>query len=222
MQGEILYNVPIFPLNTVLFPGMPLPLQIFEERYLQMLDDMGRRDNRFCVAHILEGDEVGGPAATSEIACLGEIVETRPMPGERFLIIVVGVERVRIISTDHTSKPYITGTLEMIPDDAPDPDTRLVEKARGLFKQYLACLVKLSGQEGQKIPLPEEPDLLSYMLGTALQVESVVRQGLLELPGSEARLRAEVQIMQMELPVLRSLLSGSGTPGVGYGKFSAN
>lgn len=222
MQGEILYNVPIFPLHTVLFPGMPLPLQIFEDRYLQMIEDLGHRDNRFCVAHIVEGQEVGGSAEPARVGCLGEIVDLKPLPGGRFFIIVVGVERVRILSTDGLSKPYLTGSLELLPDDDAGPDIRLVEKARGLFEQYLACLVKLSGDEGRKIPVPSEPDLLSYMLGTALQVETVVRQGLLEMPGCAERLKAEVEIMQLELPVLRSLLSGSSTPAAGYGKFSAN
>src|SRR5436190_11848082 len=62
MPGEILYNVPVFPLNTVLFPGMPIHLHVFEERYRVMVQDIQHGDKRFCVALISEGQEVGGQA----------------------------------------------------------------------------------------------------------------------------------------------------------------
>ena len=95
MVDEILYNVPIFPLNTVLFPGVPLPLQIFESRYLAMLDDLRHGNQRFCVAHILEGEEVGGPAQPASVACLAEIVQLEPMQGERYFLVAVGIEKVK-------------------------------------------------------------------------------------------------------------------------------
>src|SRR5690349_3602166 len=113
MPGEILYNVPIFPLNTVLFPGLPLPLQIFEPRYLEMLDDLRKGDNRFCVSHIVEGEEVGGPADPASIGCLAEIVQFEPQPGQRYYVLAVGLERVRILSLDRISKPYLMGSMEV-------------------------------------------------------------------------------------------------------------
>src|SRR4051812_47847760 len=115
MPGEMLYNVPIFPLHAVLFPGIPLPLQVFEERYLAMIEDLRSGDNRFCVAHIVDGVEVGGSAKTSSIGCLAEIVELKPVAEGRFYMVAVGVERVRITSTDYTSKSYLTGALELLP-----------------------------------------------------------------------------------------------------------
>src|SRR6266567_3382730 len=110
MSGEILYNVPIFPLSTVLFPSMPLPLHVFEERYRTMVEDLRRGDNRFCVALIREGPEVGGYAEPHEVACLAELVHVQALQDGRFFIVAVGIERVKILSTDRAAKPYLTGS----------------------------------------------------------------------------------------------------------------
>jgi uncharacterized protein len=222
MPGEILYSVPIFPLNTVLFPGLPLPLQIFEPRYLTMLDDLRRGDNRFCVSHIVEGEEVGETAEPASVGCLAEIVQLEPMPGDRFYILAVGVERVRILSLDRISKPYLMGSMEVLPDEEAAPDDKTVERARTLFTEYIDCMMKLSGQEDSRMPIPAEADMLSYLVAAALQLEPPARQELLEQPSSEQRLHAEIEIMQSELPILRSMLSTNETPSAGYGQFSAN
>ncbi len=222
MSGEILYNVPVFPLNTVLFPGVPLPLQIFEPRYLAMVNDLKRRDNRFCVSHIVSGEEVGGPAVPAPVGCLAEIVQLEPMPGERYFLVAVGVERVKILSLDDVSKPYLVGSLEVLAEDEDSVDAQTVSRARKLFSQYMDCILKLSGREDAKIPLPAEPDLLSYLLAAVLQVDAEVRQRLLEAPDNAERLKAEISVLEGELPVLRSMLAGVESPGAGYGQFSAN
>src|SRR5438132_10391791 len=101
MPGEILYKVPVFPLNTVLFPSMPLPLHIFEERYRAMVQDIKHGDKRFCVALIKEGEEVGSDAAPCQVACLAEVVHLQALADGRYFLLAVGVERVRILSTGH-------------------------------------------------------------------------------------------------------------------------
>jgi len=222
MSGEILYNVPIFPLNTVLFPSMPLPLHIFEERYRTMVEDLRRGDNRFCVALIREGPEVGGYAEPYEVACLAELVHVQALQDGRYFIVAVGIERVKILSTDRAAKPYLTGSLETWPDDTEDLDAELVDRASKLFLQYVHYMLKLSGQTEEKIPMPTEPDLLSYLMATSLQVEAEVRQSLLEMPNSEQRIQAELDMLQNELPLLRAFMSTPQPPRVGFGQFSAN
>lgn len=222
MQGEIIYDVPIFPLNSVLFPSLPLPLHIFEERYRTMVQDLRRKDNRFCVALIEEGPEVGDFAVPSQVACLAEIVHLQPLPDGRYFLVAVGVERARIISTDRASHPYLTGALELWPDEGPVVDPGLVSKASRLFDQYVEYIMKLAGEGEERVPTPDEPDLLSYVLATALQTDTAVRQKLLEIPGTEQRLITEVQMLQTELPLLRSLMSNPQPPGIADGKFSAN
>jgi uncharacterized protein len=222
MPGEILYNVPVFPLNTVLFPSMPLPLHIFEERYRSMVQDIRRGDKRFCVALISQGEEVGGDAEPCQVACLAEVVHLQALDDGRYFLLAVGVERVRILSTGHNGKPYLTGNLEVWPDEAAQIESDLVEDASQLFSQYVDYITKLSGQDAEKIPIPAEPELLSYVLAAGLEMESAARQRLLEMPGGRQRLESEVRMLRKELPMLRALAGSPQPPGVGYGQFSAN
>jgi Lon protease-like protein len=206
----------------VLFPSMPLPLHIFEERYRAMVQDIKHGDKRFCVALIKEGQEVGGEAVPCEVACLAEAVHLQSLADGRFFIMAVGVERVRILSTDRDAKPYLTGNLELWPDEGEKAEPDLLQRAEQLFSQYAHCIMKLSGQEAEKVPMPAEPELLSYVLATGLQMEALARQQLLELPGCKQRLSAEIEILQAELPMLRALASSPQPRGVGFGQFSAN
>jgi uncharacterized protein len=222
MPGEILYNVPVFPLSTVLFPGMPLPLHIFEDRYRAMVQDIRRGDKRFCVALISEGEEVGGDAEPCEVACLAEVVDLQSLDDGRYFLIAVGVERVRILSAGHNGKPYLTANVEMWPDEVAQVEPALMEDASHLFLQYIDYITKLSGQDPEKVPIPAEPELLSYVLAAGLEMESSARQRLLEMPGGRQRLETEVKMLRKELPMLRALAGSPQPRGVGYGQFSAN
>ena len=222
MHAEIIYGVPVFPLNTVLFPSMPLPLHIFEERYRSMLRDVRRSDSRFCVSLIREGEEVGGDAEPYDVACLAEIVEQQTLPDGRSVLIAVGVERVKILTLDRSSQPYLTGSMELWPDESKETQSGILARARKLFVEYVEYILKLTGKEGETIPVPDEPDLLSYILATTLQLEPVERQRLLEIPGTEARLRAELEVLTDQVPLLRVMASTPRPPNAGYGQFSAN
>jgi hypothetical protein len=222
MANEILYNVPVFPLNTVLFPSMPLPLHIFEPRYRDMVLDLRRGDSRFCVALIREGLEVGGPADPHDIACLAEAVHVQTLPDGRYFLVAVGVERVKILSTDAGLKPYLVGSLETWPDDCPAVHAALMEKTSQLFEEYADLIMKLAGQVERRVPVPTEPDLLSYIVASALQIEPRVRQRLLEIPGSDERLRTEAEMLETEVLLLRAFVNSPDPPSAGYGQFSAN
>lgn len=214
-------SIPIFPLNTVLFPHMPLALHIFEPRYKQMVGDMGRGD-RLCVSLIKDGVEVGGPAEPFDVACLARVLHLRELPGGEYHMVAVGVERVRITSVDAVSKPYLTGSVSLWPDVPGIIETDLAGKAAGMFVEYVDCLIELSGEKRPALTLPEEPENLSFVLATAMQITPQRRQQLLEKPGATERLRAEVEILKTEVPLLRALLQSPRPPEVGKGKFSAN
>jgi len=223
MPGETtVYNVPIFPLNAVLFPKMPLALRIFEERYKAMVRDLPQSDNRFCVALIREDTEVGGPAEPYEVACLAEAQSLRPLPQGMFFLEAVGVERVRITRLDRTSKPYLLGLLETWPDGTTLADKALVERVSRLFEEYTGCLMTLAGQKAGTIPPPSDPEMLSYLLATVLDINPPERQRLLQLPDSMSRLQAEQEILRTELPMLQAIANSPRPPDLGGGKFSAN
>ena len=223
MQGPpATLTVPLFPLSTALFPRMPLPLHIFEERYKELIKDLGLWDNRFCVALIREGTEVGEHADPYLVGCLAEIVNLRPLADGKYNLVALGVERVRILSIDSASRPYMVGEVELWPDEGSQADAPLVARASRLFMEYASYLMDLSGDRLGEFTLPAEPDTLSYVLATALQIASPERQRLLELPDCAQRLRAEVGIMQSEVPVLHALVKSPRPPVIGDGKFSAN
>lgn len=218
----MIHHMPIFPLNTVIFPRMPVALHIFEERYRAMVRDMEEGDHRFCVALIQEGVEIGGGAVPHEVACLVEIIHLEPLPDGRYNLLALGAERVKITHLDRLSKPYMVGSVEEWPEQQGAVEADLIGKASRLFNEYANYLMTLSGEKLDNFTLPEEAATLSYILATALQVGLDDRQRLLETPGAAARIRAEVAMMQSELPLLRALATGPRPPESNFGPFSQN
>ena len=129
---------------------------------------------------------------------------------------------MRIISTNRTARPYLTGTVECWPDEGVSAELDSMRRAASLFSQYVAYMLKLTGQEEERVPIPTDADLLSYTIASSMQVAASVRQELLETPGSGARLQREIEMLQNELPLLRSLTENPEPPRVGFGQFSAN
>ena len=105
--------IPIFPLQTVLFPGMLLPLHIFEERYRQMVRDCMDGDDTFGVTLIRSGSEVGAPAVPHEIGTLARIVRLDPLEDGRFFLVALGEERFRIREL-RTERPYLQASVEPV------------------------------------------------------------------------------------------------------------
>lgn len=218
----MIQHVPIFPLNSVIFPRMPIALHIFEERYRAPSPDMEKGNHRFCVALIQEGFEVGGGAVPHEVACMVDIIHLEHLPDGRYNLLALGAERVKITHLDRVSKPYIVGSVEEWLEEESSVEASLVAKATRLFKEYANHLMTLSGERLDNFTLPEEAVTLSYILAIALQVGLNERQRLLETPGTAARIKAEVEMMQSEIPLLRALATGPRPPDSNYGPFSQN
>jgi Lon protease-like protein len=213
--------MPVFPLNSVVFPRMPLPLHIFEERYRQMVRDLQDADGRFCVALIKEGVEVGGEATPHNVGCVVEVAHTRQLPDGRYYLVTLGVERVRIVSLDRSSKPYLLGSVEAWPEEQTPVAVPLLETASRLFTEYARHRMALSGETLDDFTLPQEADVLSYVLAMAIEVDAEERQRLLETPDIAARIRAEVDLLQSELPIIRAIAAASH-PSANQGPFSQN
>src|SRR5690606_11558427 len=117
-----MYEIPLFPLNVVLFPGMPLPLHIFEERYKTMIADCIRENRPFGVVLIEEGSAEQGPLAKPvAIGCTAEIAQVQPLDEGRMFIMTVGRERFRIVRLEY-GKPYLVGLVEAAPLDTADEE----------------------------------------------------------------------------------------------------
>ena len=195
--------LPLFPLNTVLFPGAALPLQIFEERYKEMLQDCLAADSRFGAVLIKEGVEVGGPAVPHTTGTLAEIVQVSDEQRGRFLISCVGRQRFHIKSISD-ELPYLSGSVELLAEEADQGVTpELTAAVREAVAAYLALVSGLGGGWVRDVPVPTEPVSLSYLAAAALQVDTARKQALLEEPTASSRLRSALSLLNGSTEELR-------------------
>jgi Lon protease-like protein len=199
----------LFPLNSVLFPGAVLNLHIFEPRYKQMINECLEAGEGFGVALIAEGAEAGDPnVLPHDIGSIAEIVDVQPLPFGRYFISTVGRNRFRIREVI-SREPYLIADVDELeePEQFADREiNELLPAVLARFEEYLAMLVEFSGQEST-VDLPDHDPLgTSYLIGDMLQVAERVKQRLLELADTKARLRAEYDFLERLLPQLRKLL----------------
>ncbi|MEJ2871659.1 LON peptidase substrate-binding domain-containing protein [Actinomycetospora sp. OC33-EN08] len=135
--------MPLFPLGTVLLPGAPLPLHIFEPRYRQMTIDLvtgAVPGKQFGVVAVREGwGPDDGVAGLHEIGCTAALREVRRLPDGRFDMLTTGDRRFRLLEIDATSSPYLTATVEWVPDlqgDDPAELEPLERAARAAHRRY--------------------------------------------------------------------------------------
>ena len=198
--------LPLFPLNTVLFPGAALPLQIFEERYKQMLQDCVAADSRFGAVLIKEGVEVGGPAVPHATGTVAEIVQVSDGQRGRFLISCVGRQRFHIRSISD-ELPYLSGSVELLAEEADQGVTpELTAAVREALAAYLALVSGLGGGWVRDVPVPTEPVSLSYLAAAALQVDTARKQALLEEPTASSRLRSTLSLLHQSTEELRRMV----------------
>ena len=147
-------EVPLFPLNTVVFPGVVTPLHIFEERYRALVRELvGIEkvfDRVFGVIAIREGYEVGDHGAQSvhRVGTLVQLSEAEAYDDGRFDIEVIGRQRLRVLEHD-SSGPFLRGEVELL-GDVEEPEAE-VEAARTLavFESYREQLSELRGARGR-------------------------------------------------------------------------
>lgn len=211
-------ELPLFPLgHTVLFPGVVLPLHIFEERYRELVRNLVTQQDpgprRFGVVAIRQGWEVGAEAAEAlhAVGCAAEVRRVSRYPDGRFDIVTVGSDRFRLLDVDRTSRPYLMGSVEWLPGDPPpDAEAAVLARAVGiLFGEYAAAAAGLRSAEAGSaaaVPeLPEEPGELSHLVASSAVLTLEDRQALLEAPTTPARLRAELRLLKRETTMVRRL-----------------
>lgn len=215
------YELPLFPLNTVLFPGMPLTLHIFEERYKQMIDECLDRREPFGVVLIRKGVEALGPVAQPyPIGCTAEIVQVQEVGDGRLNILAIGRERFRILSVQH-DQPYLTGQVETFPLDETAPETGQASwQLRPWVIEYLSLLSEVGEMDFDPGQLPEEPESLAFLAATLLQIPNRQKQTLLATAGAKALLTEMRGLYRRELPLLRRMLDEDEQPPLGPGTFS--
>jgi uncharacterized protein len=222
--------LPLFPLSTVLFPGMRLPLHIFEERYQTLVADLlaGPEPRRFGVIAIRAGTEVGADsvAALHEVGCVAVVRQAAPTADGRYDLLTVGTDRFRLVNVDR-SLPYLRGEIELLPDaaagepGAAEAAAGTVRQVQTGFRTYLNALADQGGGVISIADLPDEPGLLSYVIGAAMIIDLPERQSLLAAPDAMARLRLERSLLVREIAILRATTSRPA-PDYAHEQFSPN
>ena len=205
-----MYELPLFPLNSVLFPGMPLNLHIFEERYKLMMDECIQKRQPFGVVLIQDGREAGDPLVKPhEIGCTAQITQVQPLSQGRMQITALGKERFRILSLNY-EKPYLSGMVEDFPHVYEEP--LLVKqhgrRLRNLLDRYLRVLEQAGQLKYDGNQLPTDAKTLAYLASVLLQqITAAEKQNLLEIDRATVMID-ELSIMyRREVAVLESLLN---------------
>lgn len=204
-------RLPLFPLGTVLVPGMVLPLHVFEERYRVLVQDLLERpadEREFGVVAIRAGSEVGddGVVALHGVGCTARLRAVRPREDGRYDVVTTGAERFRLHDVDH-SRPYLVGLVEPIAEHTADAGacSVLAEALSGAFVDYLRALAATGDAELDVPELPSDPRTLSYLVAAATRIDLDRRQELLEVPGDDARLRSGLALLRREVRLLQAL-----------------
>jgi uncharacterized protein len=204
--------LPLFPLGAVLYPGMLLPLHIFEERYRQLVRDLldGPEPRRFGVIAIRKGRETGidGVRSLYEIGCTATLRRVERHPDGRFDIVTVGTQRFRLSGLDET-RPYLQGEVEMLPDEPVEPTLAgaAVRVIQAAFRDYLDALIEWGGATVRLEDLPDEPVLLSFVVAAAMIIDLPERQALLAESDILRRLAMQRALLSRETAMLRTTTS---------------
>ncbi len=204
--------LPLFPLGAVLYPGMILPLHIFEERYRQLVRDLldGPDPRRFGVIAIRKGRETGieGVHSLYEVGCTATLRRVDQHEDGRFDLVTVGTQRFKLLQLDET-RPYLQGEVEMLPDDVIDPAAAApaVRAVQVAFRAYLDALTEWGGATVRIEELPDEPRLLSFIVAAAVVIDLPERQGLLAESDTVRRLTAQRALLSRETAMLRTTTS---------------
>jgi Lon protease-like protein len=196
----------LLPLNTVLFPGMPLPLHIFEERYKLMMGRCIEEERPFGVVLIRSGLEVGGSATPHAVGTIAQIAGWKSLDEGRMNVIAVGQERFRIIEVVRL-EPYLVARVTRLVDQEPQPGLEpLACQVRASLVQYLRDLFTILDQPQEEMQIPTEPGRLSMVAAAVMQIPMSERQVLLELTDVGARLLQVSEWLARETEKQRTLL----------------
>ncbi|MDB1088647.1 LON peptidase substrate-binding domain-containing protein [Streptomyces sp. ACA25] len=230
-------RLPLFPLNTVLFPGLVLPLNVFEARYRALLRDLlelpedGLRP--FGVVAIREGREVartglGLPDGTPppdagptdgfgpdpmrtlhHVGCIADASTVRERSGtdRGYEVLATGTSRFRLLSVD-TGGPYLIGEIEELPEEAGEGAGAVATGVLRAFRAYQKGLAEAHERTmTSEQELPDEPLVVSYLVAAATVLATSDRQRLLEAPDAVTRLLKELALLRRETTLISKLPS---------------
>lgn len=185
-------ELPIFPLPLVLFPGVPLPLHIFEPRYRQMLSDIRVTNNLFGISYFDASTSERELPSAGHVGCVAEVTETQALPDGRSNILTIGVTRYRLEEYLDHGDPYLLARVSFFEDEEEDNEL-LHESSQEVAETFMRIARAVRTINDERASLPDisntEPQRLSFLVAAAMEVDTDVKQELLELRSTSERLR---------------------------------
>ncbi len=207
-------NIPLFPLNVVLFPGMMLPLHIFEERYKVMIKECLATGQPFGVV-LAKNKEAQAPNVAGlyssdlyEIGTTARITAVENLTDGRMNLITIGQERFLIKDIQPSTDDFLVGRVDPFPvqDDDPQKVAMLVQKLRPMVRQYIDHLADASGEDLSNATLPTDPTALAFLAGTAIQGPLIDKQKLLSVKSLRMLIASTVSVLDKEDQILVYML----------------
>jgi uncharacterized protein len=204
-------RLPMFPLNAVLFPGVSVPLKVFEDRYRAMVHHLLREPDptlrQFGSVAIREGYEVGEHGAQSlyRVGCRVKLSEVESHPDGTFDVVGVGLDRIELERLD-TTGAFPVGHVVPRPEPTAEVRAEIVERARATFAAYRAALADIR-PDPYPDALPRDPGMLSWTLAAVAPLPMHERQALLEAEDPADRLCMVTDLLRVELRAMNAIPS---------------
>ena len=206
---------PMFPLGSVLVPGMILPLHVFEPRYRALVRDCTAGDGEFGVVLIERGSEVGGGDTRTQVGTMARIVQADELPDGRYAVGAVGMRRIRVVSW-LDDEPYPRADVVDWPDeDDGDTDTdvpevtALVDEVGGLLRRAAALQIELGEPAPPlEVTLADDPLIAGYQTTALAPLGSFDKQALLAAPSVLARLEMLRRLLGDHVELAQARLAG--------------
>jgi uncharacterized protein len=199
LPGDLV-ELPLFPLNNVvLFPGMRLPLHIFEERYRTMIGECVRQETPFGVLLIREGQEVGDPAEPFRVGTTARISQVQNLQEGRMNIMTQGERRFQVVDIVQRT-PYLVGLVRYLEDESGETSEDLLEGVRAELATFLRHQETIAGGWHRRVEVPRDPVRLSQAavvaLTSSIELPRDLRQQLLEISNAGERLEKLLPVLK--------------------------
>lgn len=205
------HALPMFPLNTVLFPGMSVPLRVFEDRYRALVHHLLRVEDPtervFGSVGIREGYEVGehGAQWLFRVGCRVKMTEVEARPDGTFELVAVGLDRIELERLD-TSGAYPVGQVTPLFEHEVEVPDWVAASARATYDAYCGVLLDID-REPPATDLPRDPTYLSWALAALAPLSLAERQALLEAEDTTDRLQMVTAVLRGEMRTMQVLPS---------------
>lgn len=202
-------ELPLFPLNSVLFPGMPIRLHIFEERYKEMINECIDNQSPFGVVLLQAGKAEGNSLARPYmVGTTAHITQVQRLPDNRMNLLAIGRDRFKVNDLDFGKRAFLVGDVDLMPLLGSDKiDSKSTDKLQPLIEKYLKILSKAGEVSFDINQLPDDALSIIFLAAVLLQAEDSVKQSLLEAEDIHHLLVDLLHLYQKEVALINTLLS---------------